>query len=171
MVEVKVSIDVGPALQKITGLSNRAADLSPVFKGPVDASVSQLFIKQFDTEGAFGGDRWAPLLPLTLRLRKERGHGQGGILRDTSRLWASLVKVGPESLLLISPHSYQRGTTVPYARFHQIGWTSTMIFGHLRSVAIQVPARPPVPKPIPAETVALWRRSILSYIAGGASAS
>lgn len=165
---VEVKVDLKQAERRLDTVWGALLSLEPVFAGPIDKSVSQLFINQFTTEGEYGGDGiWKPLSPMTLALRKRRGHGRGGIEQDTRRLWASLVKVGPESYRVIGPHSYQRGTTLPYAIFQQRGFASKMIFGRLRKTATQVPARPIVPHVIPDELVRAWERMISNFIDTG----
>jgi phage gpG-like protein len=152
---ISVSMDISEVLQQMGALNERATDLRPVFDGPIDESVSELYTQQFATEGQFGGARWAPLAARTLLARTRRGHGRGGILRDTSRLWASLVKRGaPEGIRSVSRDQYERGTSVAYAVFHQLGTR-------------RMPARKIAPDPLPARVVVGWTDIISRYITDG----
>lgn len=166
MLDVSVDIELKEAQKMLDTTAGALLSLAPVFAGPIDKSVSQMFLRRFTSEGAWGGSRWAPLRPLTLRLRQRAGHGRGGVLRDTNRLFGSLVKVGPESIRIISPHAYQRGTIVPYARFQQTGWISQLVFGRSKR-AVRVPARPPVPSQIPPEMTNAWEKVIARFIETG----
>lgn len=141
---------------KLDALERRTADLRPVFLGVVDAMVTESLAAQFETRGRHFGTPWAPLPPEYVRRRGRRpGHGRAGDapLRDTNRLWASLVKSGgPESLRVVSPTRYQRGTTVPYA-------------DHAQQAG---PGRPIAPDVLPAEVTSVWTGAITRYIETGA---
>jgi phage gpG-like protein len=153
--EINVSMDLSQTLVALTGVSGRVKNLRPVFHGPIDQSVSELFSAQFHTEGAFGGRRWAALSQQTIKQRMQRGRGRGGILRDTSRLWASLVKRGsPEGIRAITDSRYRRGTAVPYARFHQEGTK-------------RMPQRQVIPDPMPKVVEDAWVRIIANYVQTG----
>lgn len=176
---VQVTVDVSGALAKLSTVLKAATDLSPVFGGPINQSVDEAIKKQFDTEGSFSGTKWAPLAPVTVKLRGRRGHGRGGILRDTNRLWASLTKLGlgPEAIKVVTKNSLVRGSTVPYAQYHQTGYQSrtfVVINKQGDPVALRrktpraVPARPPIPDPMPTSVVKSWEEMISRFIAGGA---
>src|SRR6476646_5388274 len=89
-----VTVNVANAIARLNAVLAAAHDLTPVFAGPINQSLNEVFVKQFETEGAYGGTKWAPPPPFTWNLRKRRGHGRGGILRDTNRPGASLTKQG-----------------------------------------------------------------------------
>ncbi|MHC4647633.1 MAG: phage virion morphogenesis protein [Planctomycetota bacterium] len=134
-------------------LAKRTKDLRPAFH-KIDKHVSTVFRRQFGTEGAFGGERWDPLKPETIKARRRQSGGnRGGILRNFNRLWGSLVKVGPESIQIIRSHYYERGTAVPYAEDHQEGKGS-------------LPIRKIVPDPMPDSVIGTWEKVIATYIAG-----
>lgn len=79
-------------------------------------------LERFATEGAYGGEKWAPLAPSTLA-RKDPGKG---ILVDSGRLRASLTQeTAPDSIRALLPQSLHWGSSVPYGVFHQKG-TSRM---------------------------------------------
>lgn len=152
-------------LSGLDALQRRTDDLRPLFAGSIDRSVTKLFERQFASEGAWGGVKWAQHRALTRTLRARPGHGRGGILRDTNRLWASFVKSGgPESVRRITASEYVRGSSVPYARAHQRGFPA-VVFG--RRTGRRVPARPIVPNPVPREVVATWERLVRDYVLTG----
>lgn len=151
---VRFGVDVQglvEAQRTTLGIAERVADARPAFR-VLDKHASTVFIRQFASEGAWGGRSWPRLRPATIRARQKPGRGRGGILRDTNRLWASLVKVGPESIRLIEPQRYERGTIVPYAFRHQIG--------------DRVPVRQIIPDPMPEEVLNTWERILADHFAG-----
>ena len=171
-----------PALAQLAGLSDRARDLSPVLGGTVNQLVDEMYRRQFATQGAFGGRRWAKLAPITRAIRATRGRGRGGILRDTGRLWASLTKGGgpPDGVKRVTATSLERDTAVPYARFVDSGYLSTtfVLLGQdgqviplHRRAPKQIPARPITPDPVPNVIVRRWEQAIAQFIAGGPRAA
>jgi hypothetical protein len=127
---------------------------------------------------------------VTKLLRKRRGHGRGGftgvqppggLLADTNRLAASLTKkTGPDTVLEIDKASYRRGTSVPYARFQQRGFTVTRwpairwrrgrvagVTWLRRKTPKRVPARPPVPPRLPPEAIAAIDRYLARSVDEG----
>lgn len=168
-VRVGLNLDLAPAVAMTDAVAARIRDWTPVLRGPVHRSVSRFFLRQFETEGAEGGTRWAPHRPLTVRLRRRPGHGRGGIGRDTNRLWASLVKVGPESVLVTGPTEYERGTTVAHAApFHAgVSPGRQRVFGRAPLVPLGIPARTLVPDPFPRTYVDGWAAALARYIETG----
>lgn len=156
----RVTVNVGSAVGLLDVVQGRADDLRPVLAGPVNQLIDELYIKQFATEGAYGGTAWRALSPVTVLARQNRGVGRGGILRSTGRLWASLTKGGngPDAIKVIDKLSITRGTSVPYARYHQTGWVSRtfivldrqgQVIPLYRKVPKRIPARPITPNPLP----------------------
>lgn len=182
MADEKIVVDATGALAALGEVLDRATDLSPVLAGPINKSVDTLFTRQFDSEGQYGGTRWAPRAPVTQLLLRRPGHGRGGIGRDTNRMWASLTKggSGPEAIRVVTPTSLERGTTVPYARWFAAGYVSKTFVAVgadgqpvplYRRRPKRIPARPLVPNPIPDVIVRVWQRLIETFIAGGKSAA
>ena len=168
-VRVVLDIDLTQAVATTDATLARVRNWTPVLRGPVNRSVSRFFQRQFETEGAEGGTPWAPHRPLTVELRRRPGHGRGGIGRDTNRLWASLVKVGPESVLVVGPTEYERGTTVAYAApFHAgVSPGRQRVFGRAPRMPLGIPARTLVPDPFPQSYVDGWAVSLARYIETG----
>ena len=168
-VELKGSRSLRRLLKSI---EDRGGDLSPAFKGPINKSVTLLLRRQFASKGAISGPAWAALRPATKEARQRRGGNRGGIdhpLWDTGRLKASLEKVGPDSFLKITPDSYERGSTLFYAALHQEGFTVKQWGGRRFSHARRVPARKPVPDPVPKAVLRTWEKIIASYLEKGKS--
>lgn len=183
---VTTTVDLAGARAALKGIHGALLDLSPVFKGPIDQTTTQALLAQFETRGTrLNGAPWQPLSPTTIALRTRVvvrrgaartttrvGQGRAGFatpLRNTNRLWASLVKSGgPEGLRVITPSSYERGTRVGYAAAHQTGFLLTQMFGRPLKVPKHVPARPLVPEQLPADLVLAYEQHLLDYILDGA---
>jgi hypothetical protein len=143
-----VKVDTGSVFKALTDLDLKTADLRPVFANTVDPSLTQFFLRQFATEGKAGGEPWPGLKPRTLQARKRPGHGRGGILRDTGRLWAGYTKSGgPGSVREIGRQSYVRGVSVAYAQYHY-------------------PKRPVVVEPMPDYLTELWATAVANHLLG-----
>ena len=179
---MSIQINTAGAMTVLQQVRHALDDLSLVFAGPINKSVDTVFKRQFDSQGAFGGTPWRPLHPVTVQLRKRAGHGRGGILRDTNRMWASLTKfgLGPDAIKVITPMSLERGTTVPYAGWIHTGFMSkyfVVVDKHglpvpiKRARAKKIPARPLVPDPMPAEVVGTWEKVIVNFLIGGQRAA
>lgn len=162
-------IEIGPALQLLEAVAGRASDLRPVFLSAVKTSLDRFFISQFDTQGAEGGQPWAPLQPSTLAAKGRAHRAAMGVLRFTNRLWASLTKPTPGNLGIsaATANIMYRGTMVPYAYFHQYGYTVSRWGKALFHNPRHVPARILVPAEMPPRYVEAWGRSIQRYVVEG----
>lgn len=159
MVWLKYLTQVKEALQKLVGIESRAKDQRPAFAGPVHQEITEFLRKQFLTEGGEGGLKWADLAPATKANRRRPGHGKGGIGVDTARMWTSLVggtadSPPPEGYLVITEHSYSRGSTVPYSKWFHSG-------------RVGQPARPIFPHPLPDSLQRKLAAILEKYIATG----
>lgn len=119
--------------------NRKGGDLRPAYR-EFDRSVSRYFRLRFASGGRFGGGSWAGLAPATIRHRlSARGGNRGGITRplwDFGNLRASLVAPGPQSVRVIQPLKYERGSSVPYLTYHMTGTE-------------HMPARPVIPQRMP----------------------
>lgn len=179
---MSVQVDTAGARSVLLNVRRGLHDLSLVFAGPINKSVDTVFRRQFESQGAFGGSPWRPLHPVTLKLRQRPGHGRGGILRDTNRMWASLTKsgLGPDAIKVVTPHSLERGTSVKYAQWMHTGFKSkyfVVVDKHGLPVPIKrarpktIPPRPIVPEPMPAEVVSTWEKILVNFLIGGQRAA
>ncbi|HEX5437156.1 MAG TPA: hypothetical protein VFW98_08350 [Gemmatimonadaceae bacterium] len=179
-----VGYTIDPA--KLTGASERSADLRPAWIEGVQPIITEFLTQRFATEGAWMTDApWAPLAPATVELRKRPGHGRGGIGRDLNRMWASFVKsagstAAPNGLLLIAPERYERGSSLPYAQWFHAGYMSKTKpvqyegqDGELhwtfvrRKAPKRIPARPIIPDPLPPALVDQVEAVVSAYVARG----
>jgi Ni/Co efflux regulator RcnB len=163
-----VTIEGDEALDKLlNGIALRGDDMRPLFRGPIDKSVTLMFRAQFASSGAFGGAPWAPLRPSTRQWRQRRGGNRGGLehpLWDTGEGKASFEKVGPNSFRDITTASYERGSMLPRMALHQTGYTITQWGGHRLRHPRRVPARPIIPDPIPEFILSSWATMIEDYL-------
>lgn len=161
-------VEMDSALAMLSEVERRTADLRLVFMGPIDASVTTFFEEQFATQGARGGTPWAPVSELTSKLRGRPGHGHEGpnaILRDANVLWGSYVKSGgPDSVRVIEPQEYVRGSAAPYAPAHQKAREITKLFGRPLANPKTAPARPVVPEAMPDDLIKSWESMILKHL-------
>ena len=162
----RVTLDIRPEGFFIN-MKRRLVDMTPLFEGPIDASVVQFFNRQFASSGRVGGQPWAALRPTTLKLKRQSGRENMGILRHSNRLWASLTKrAGPDVVRNVRSDRYERGTSDPKAIFAQEGMTQTTIFGHQRQHPRRVKPRVLVPDPLPTGLVNAWESLAAKYILG-----
>lgn len=137
---------------RLAGMQARALDLHPVLD-VLAADFRVLEAGQFASEGARGGDVWAPLRPSTVQ---KRGSAHP-ILQVTEHLRDSLTQDGAMGAVQeITAITLTVGTKIPYAGFLQDGTRN--MDGTLRMVA-----RPPVAL-TPADR-ARWAAAIGKYVA------
>lgn len=137
--------------------SQQVADLKPFLENVL--RVFEAYAdKQFDTEGAFAGNRWAPLSKVTEEIRSQTGFSGLPILQNTGRLRAALGSArGSGALRIVTSNGFIYGTNgVHYASFHQNGTRQTvtekqaafmrLTYGiHLKvGTVLVMPARPPL---------------------------
>lgn len=154
----------------LRAIERRGANVAPVFRGPIDKSVTRLFQRQWSTKGAFGGQRWADLRPATKAARVRRGGNRGGIshpLWDTAEMKGSFEKVGPNSYRTITRSTYARGSILFKSALAQEGFTAREWGGSLFHFPRRVAPRPPVPDPIPIEVLRVWEIFILRHLEAG----
>jgi phage gpG-like protein len=122
---VEVVVDDSRAVRAIDRAIEAGSDLTRVwqrFNKDVEAEHRQAF----DTAGASSGANWAPLADSTKKSRlKRRGGNRGTVSRplwDRGDLRRSLVQQSTDSVIVIEPHQFRRGTVDPKARFHHSGF-------------------------------------------------
>ncbi len=76
--------------------------------------------RQFASEGQYGSGGWAPLAASTIASKQRQGL-DSRILHATGALRDSLAGEGTGALREVTRSQLIFGTTVPYARFHQLG--------------------------------------------------
>ena len=104
--------DTRETLHRMKNRSGTAVTvLAPRFRRYMQSEVLVNFATESDS-----GDRWAPLAPLTILLKK----GPQKLI-ETGRMYQSLVGDTPDTIFRVRLNSMEYGTSVPYALVHQIG--------------------------------------------------
>lgn len=165
-----VRVDATAGLKLLDAIRVNSADLRDVFRGKIDQLITRFFEMQFATEGAAGGEPWAPISPTTSRLRKRRGHGHEGPtagLRDTNVLWGSYTKAGgPDSVRVIDKSIYIRGSAVAYAGANQKLRLISTMFGRRLKKPRPVPARPVLPEKLPPDLLRDIEIAVMEHVVG-----
>ena len=171
MAKVKIRVTgLKPTLSLLNRIRLSVKDLRPILGGPITNSIHQFFRRQFDSQGAAGGEPWPALRPTTLALKARGARGGMGILRASNRLWSSLTKRGgADQIRVVKPHLLEIGTQVasggfPYPAAHQEGYTQTTVFGKARKRPLRVQQRKIVPDQLPAGMVKAWETLIARRI-------
>lgn len=131
--------------------------------------IYQMYRDRFHSEGSYGGSPWAPLAPATIAWKEARGKGHKTTLRLNDNLYDSLTRYygTKDSEYDVNHFHLTVGTSVPYAKAHQEGYT-VRPFGNPHANLTRVPARPIVPEHIPArrrsEWVALLAQHATAYL-------
>lgn len=142
--------DIGPVTGSLRRLLGRARNLRPVLLGRVAQIMRQTTRENFESEGALATPPWPPLTEAVARRPRI------GVLRVTDELFRSLTQPGGRSIMAV----HSDGKTLRYGsllrrhRFHQLG-TSKM------------PARQPIPDPLPARTLEELRVAIRLWVVLG----
>lgn len=125
---IEVSIQNGGRPQKVLEkMIGQARDATPVWRS-LNREVQNMWRRAFDTSGRSIGAKWAPLKPASARARKRKP----GANKDTKKvLWAyghlrrSLVQTSTDSIVVILPHEFRRGTVDRKAAIHHGGSRKT----------------------------------------------
>lgn len=107
--------------RELLRFADRAVDATPAW-AQIIIDLAHLEHEQFASEGALASAGWAPLAPATVA-RKAAAGLDPRILHATGKLAASLTEPlgGGDAIREVAPDEMRFGTTVPYARFHQLG--------------------------------------------------
>lgn len=161
------------SLELLEAIADNAEDMRPAFRR-IDRTVGPFFKRRFDSAGAHGGDGpWAPLSETTRRVRPRSGGNKGGLDRplwDTGATKLSLQTVNDDSIRVMRKHTYERGTRVPWARFHQSGFESLLWGTRQRGQGVQVPERHVIPDPLPRFLVERWVDVVSDWVMKGGKA-
>lgn len=122
MAKPMFTLDVAGDTQMARGFSrlgDSIKDLRPAFKEIVK-SFRTIMKKQFESEGGYSGDKWAPLSP-TYAVWKAENFGGQPILQLTGLLADSLTSKTPYTVEEIDKKSLVIGTKLAYGTYHQTG--------------------------------------------------
>lgn len=177
--QFRITHDFDTSVAQLQEVGDRASDLTPSWINDVQPLVTDFLTQRFDSEGAFGGAKWADLSPVTVEMRKRPGHGRGGIGRDTGAMWASWVKSAgsspaPGGVLVIEKDRYERGSSLPQSLYFDQGTNSTMVpiqtrngwLFRRRKSPKHIPARPIIPDVLPPSLIEQVELSLAAYITG-----
>lgn len=98
-------------------VSLHAQDATPVWEELADRFLDDER-RQFQSEGAYGSGRWAPLSPKYAAWKARHWPGRGILVR-TGELVASLTQ-GPQ-VRVITPSQMAVGSAVDHGKYHQRG--------------------------------------------------
>ena len=166
-IDMGAEFDDSDLRRMLNRLEKKLGDLRPFFYDEVDRTVTDFFTKQFETKGEHGGARWAPLAPLTLKLRARAGHGRGGagaILWDLGAMRLDFLNATGTGFRRVTKIEYQRGAINEVAALHQTGWMSQSVFGQPRRRPVRVPARPVVPETLPRSLTDQWTSRLTTWL-------
>ena len=112
--------------EAFASMADHVRDFRPRIWPPVNARFTEIMIEQFDSEGASGDSGpWLPLSP-NYEVWKEKNYPGQPILELTGNLRRSFMgPFNPNAHYVETPDLLERGSTVPYAAYHQTG-TSRM---------------------------------------------
>lgn len=99
-------------------LSDRAVAPTPALEAIIK-DFGDIADQEFESEGGRAGG-WAPLKEETLAAKARKGMEEG-ILRETNRLYNSLVGVTEDTIWETGANTLRWGSRVPYGGFHQTG--------------------------------------------------
>lgn len=116
--QVTAKVNADAFLRKLERAVQRAPT-APQMEGAHRAAGSQYlgFIRKRFRSASAGDGTWTRLAPSTVR---QKG-GPTPILRDTGRLYASLLPGDPDCVFQPFPGGIRIGSRVPYAAYHQSG--------------------------------------------------
>ena len=141
----------------------RIRSFRAVLKGPVRTRIHRFFRDRFKSSGSIGGERWRPNTPATLRWKRRKG-GRLEVLRFGDQLFDSLTRRHANYQIFdVGTHHVEIGTRVPYAKYHQQGFTVRQIFGRPLKKPVRVPPRPILPDYIPKEYAREWAELLIDY--------
>jgi phage gpG-like protein len=105
--------------RRLERFAHRAGDASPLWHNIIEY-LERAEVRQFNSQGATGSGGWKPLASTTKEYKRLAGLDPR-ILHATLALRDSLTKGGGDAVRVVTDQSMGFGTTVPYARFHQLG--------------------------------------------------
>lgn len=152
---MKILIDDTGVQRYVRDVRGRFAKMGEVMSKRLRPVFRLAIVKQFATEGAWGGDPWEKLSDSRIAEKEVSGTVDRGILRDTDRLFDAFAEPGSPDFDVVfagrGQFTYVIG--VPYAFRHQEGTG-------------RLPIRQVVPDPMPDSFIAELRNIVSGYIVG-----
>jgi hypothetical protein len=163
-VDITYSPRLSPAEQQLAALPSRLRNLRPLVEQGIAPLATAMLEQHWASQGAAFGHPWAAWAPSTLAARIRKGNVAQGILNDTGHLFRALFEsLANGQRIQATPGGYRlnlgsSGISDPVEamtfRFHMLG-TSKM------------PARQPVPNPLPRSFRDACRAVVHDYVATG----
>ena len=121
---LSVDITRNPRIKRLREIARLTDAEIRTLAQKLDIEFRRISRRQFSTQGAEGGRRWAELSPSYRQWKRRVAPGRK-ILALSGRLRNSLTRKGGEHIVRWkrSPLSIELGTKVPYAAAHQRGST------------------------------------------------
>ncbi len=139
------SFEVGDTARRLRGLATALTDLRPFW--PVARGIVVDWLRRnYESRGAFSGEPWAALSPTYARWKASVRPGKPLLVFDGTLKRATLAP-DPQ----YRPHEMVLTIRAPHAIYHQRGTR-------------RMPARPPVPRRIPAAAQAELTRAVDDYV-------
>lgn len=147
--------------QQLLGLRDRLKHLDVLMTQAIAPEAADMLTRHWETKGAAFGHPWAPWAPSTLRARVRKGNVAKGILRDEDHLFDSLFASIRSARRLTRINSGVRLSLIPDDA------TERRKFGfHMRGTR-RMPARQPVPSPLPRSFTDRVRAMTRDYLLTG----
>lgn len=117
---IRISVSDSGVRARFQLMTDALRDLRPL--GDVFHQIFIEFIQRhFDSEGNYAGTPWAPLSPRYAEWKSAHYPGQP-LMKLRGALYGSLVsRGGTGSVVKIQARAIEFGTSIPYARAHQVG--------------------------------------------------
>jgi phage gpG-like protein len=123
---IQMQFDASRMEVKLGGLYSALADLRPLWP-EVHIIFQEFMSRVFRTQGAYGGQRWAPLNP-SYAAWKTKNFGARPIMQLTGELSRSFTDPGHSGhVYRTGPSFMETGTKIKYARTHQWGYAQRNI--------------------------------------------
>lgn len=149
---MRVFIDDTGVQRYVRDVRGRFAKMAAVMEERLKPMFREAIIKQFETEGAWGGDPWLALSDETIERKTRKGTLERGIMRDSMRLFEAFSEPdSPDFDVEIKGNTFSYVIRVPYAWRHQEGQE-------------RLPMRQIIPDPMPESFIAQMRNVISGYI-------
>jgi len=149
---VRVFIDDTGTQRYVRDVRGRFAKMAAVMEERLKPMFREAIVKQFESEGAWGGDPWTALSDETIKRKTLSGTLDEGILRDSMRLFEAFAEPdSPDFDVEIKGNTFSYVIRVPYAWRHQDG-------------SDRLPVREIVPDPMPESFIEQMRNVVSGYI-------
>lgn len=149
----RIILDDREAVQRLARINGRFAKFGPDVINRIVALFRASMRQQFETEGDWGGKKWAPLARVTLERKAALGFGNKLILERTGKLREAFTELSSDFDVTTEGTSIVITISNTAGKYHQDG-TPTM------------PKREIIPDPLPATFVRQLKNIVTGYMLG-----